>query len=79
MKVKLIQIPKIGRFKPLKSGKIHMKCFKCKLTRSNMPRESFDPINAAVLMSNFCCRCDKGGEFESIEYYDINGKIIIDD
>ncbi len=72
----LVTIGKIGRFHPLKTGKIHMRCRRCKYTRSNMEREDFDPENAVVMVGNFCPRCDKGGDFEEFIYYDSQGEEI---
>ena len=69
-------IGSVGRFKPLKPGKIHLKCSRCKNTRSNMARSDFDPADAAVMVLNYCPRCDKGGGFEETTYYDATGKEI---
>lgn len=74
----LVTIGAVGRFKPLNPGKIHLKCSRCKNTRSNMERSDFDPANAAVMVLNYCPRCDKGGGFEETTYYDANGKEITD-
>lgn len=74
----LVAIGEIGRFKPTQPGKIHLRCRRCKATRSNMPREQFDPVNAVVMALSYCPRCDKGGEFEETTYYDANGKEITD-
>lgn len=71
-------IGSIGRFKPLKPGKIHLSCSRCKNTRSNMARSDFDPADAAVMVLNYCPRCDKGGGFEETTYYDAHGKEITD-
>ncbi len=71
----LVTVGSVGRFKPLKPGKIHLKCSRCKNTRSNMARSDFDPADAAVMVLN-CPRCDKGGGFEETTYYDANGKEI---
>ncbi len=75
----LVAIGDIGRFKPIKPGKIHLKCRRCKNTRSNMARADFDPVNAVVMVMNYCPRCDRGGEFESVEYYDAAGREITED
>ncbi len=75
----LVAIGEIGRFKPIKPGKIHLKCRRCKNTRSNMARADFDPINAVVMVMSYCPRCDRGGEFESVEYYDAVGREITED
>ncbi len=75
----LVAIGAVGRFKPLKPGKIHLKCSRCKNTRSNMARSDFDPATAAVMVLNYCPRCDKGGGFEETTYYDANGKEITAD
>jgi hypothetical protein len=72
----LVTVGSVGRFKPLKPGKIHLKCSRCKNTRSNMARSDFDPANAAVMVLNYCPRCDRGGGFEETTYYDANGKEI---
>lgn len=72
----LVAVGSVGRFKPLKPGKIHLKCSRCKNTRSNMARSDFDPADAAVMVLNFCPRCDKGGGFEETTYYDATGKEI---
>jgi hypothetical protein len=69
----LESIGSIGRFKPLKPGKIHLRCARCKNTRSNMARSEFDPANAAVMVLNYCTRCDKGGGFEETTYYSSAG------
>lgn len=69
----LTTIGSVGRFKPLKPGKIHLKCRGCGNTRSNMDRSNFDPPTAAVMVLNFCPRCDKGGGFEETTYYDSAG------
>ncbi len=69
----LITIPGVGRFKPLKAGKIHLRCRRSKQTRSNMDRYEHDLPNSAVLVSNYCDRCDTGGEFEDIAYFTIEG------
>lgn len=74
----LVAIGAVGRFKPLKVGKIHLKCSRCKNTRSNMDRSDFDPTNAAVMVLNYCPRCDRGGGFEETTYYDAHGKEITD-
>lgn len=72
----LVEIPNVGKFRPLKDGKIHMKCSRCGLTRSNVNRSEFDLPKAAVIVMNFCPRCDKGGGFEESWYYDVDGKEI---
>jgi len=72
----LVTVGSVGRFKPLKPGKIHLKCSRCKNTRSNMARSDFDPADAAVMVLNYCPRCDKGGGFEETTYYDATGKEI---
>lgn len=70
---RLVAIGTVGRFHERKPGKIHMRCRRCKLTRSNMPRSEFDPANAVVMELNYCPRCDKGGGFEETTYYDAAG------
>lgn len=70
----LITIPGVGRFKPLKAGRIHLKCRRCKATRSNMARAEHDDPAAVVMVLNYCPRCDKGGEFEDVAYFDAAGK-----
>lgn len=74
---KLITIPGIGRFHPLKPGCIHMRCRRCKKTFSNVPRTFYDNPNAAVCVMSYCDRCDTGGEFESSWYYDAAGKELV--
>lgn len=69
----LVAVGTLGRFKPLKPGKIHLRCSRCKNTRSNMARSDFDPAGAAVMVLNYCPRCDTGGGFEDVAYYDRNG------
>lgn len=78
-KTSLVSIGTIGRFKPLKPGKIHLKCGRCGNTRSNMDRADFDPESAVVMVLNYCPRCDKGGGFEETAYYDAHGKEIATD
>ena len=68
-----VAVGTLGRFKPLKPGKIHLRCSRCKNTRSNMARSDFDPAGAAVMVLNYCPRCDTGGGFEDVAYYDRNG------
>lgn len=75
----LMVINTIGRFKPLKPSKIHIKCRRCGKTLSNIDRSDYDPENAVVMVLSYCPSCDKGGEFEETTYYDINGKEIIDE
>lgn len=70
----LVTIPGIGRFKPHKAGRIHLKCRRCKATRSNMARSEWDHADAVVMVVNYCPRCDKGGEFEDVSYHDAAGK-----
>lgn len=74
----LVAIGEIGRFKPLNPDKIHLRCRRCKNTRSNMARADFDPANAAVMVVSYCPRCDKGGEFESVTYHDAAGVEIVE-
>jgi hypothetical protein len=69
----LVAVGNVGRFKPLKPGKIHLKCRRCKNTRSNMARSDSDPARAVVMVLNYCPRCDRGGEFEDVAYYDASG------
>lgn len=74
----LVEIHGIGRFKPLKNGRIHIRCSRCKATRSNMARSEWDHPEAAVMVTNFCPRCDKGGEFEDAAYFSATGKELRD-
>lgn len=76
MRDALIDIPSIGRFKALKNDRIHMRCQRCKATRSNMPRTPYDLEGAAVMVTNYCPRCDKGGDFEDCRYFTIKGEEI---
>lgn len=70
----LVTIPGVGRFKPAKSGHIHLKCRRCKATRSNMARADWDHPDAVAMVLSYCPRCDKGGEFEDVAYFDADGK-----
>ena len=44
-------------FKPLKPGKIHLRCYECHRLRSNMRREEGDPPTAVVaeILCPKCC------------------------
>lgn len=68
--------PEKWKFKPLRDGKIHMRCLRCGSTRSNMDRSQFDPPAAVVMALNYCPRCDRGGGFEETTYYDACNKEI---
>lgn len=72
----LVTIPTIGRFQPLKSGHIHIRCRRCKKTRSNVARAEWDHPDAVVAVFNYCDRCDEGGEFEDVVYHDAQGQEI---
>lgn len=74
--MKLVKIPGIGQFQTLKPGCIHMRCSRCNKTRSNVRRSEFDLEGAAVIVTNYCDRCDSGGEFGESWYFDSRGKEI---
>ena len=71
-----IRIANVGLFTPPEPGKIHIACRRCKQTKPNIDRTAFDFEGAAVVVMNYCDRCDKGGGFEDSEYFDYAGKVI---
>jgi hypothetical protein len=62
-------------FAPLRKGRVHVWCPKCKRKLSNMPRQTFDP-ERATLVHSFCIRCSEGCKDTPEWYYDANGKQI---
>lgn len=75
----LVTIPSVGRFKALKPGCIHLKCRRCGKTRSNMARGEYDDPRAVAMVMAYCDRCDTGGEFEDVRYYDATGVELMED
>ena len=59
-------------FKPLKTGRIHLKCPTCKRKMSNSPRAEDDPPKAALMVTE-CQEC-ASGHFDDPTYYDAAGK-----
>ena len=55
-------------FRPLKAGRIHLRCPKCGRKQSNMPRMPYDPPRA-VLVEIFCNQCGAGGKTDFSGYY----------
>jgi hypothetical protein len=59
-------------FKPLREGRIHLRCPSCGRKMSNMPRDVYDPP-LAMLMEVCCDRCSAGCKIDGGDYYDASG------
>jgi|HubBroStandDraft_4_1064222.scaffolds.fasta_scaffold532577_3 hypothetical protein len=64
-------------FKPLRAGRIHLYCPRCKRKMSNMARAEHDPTQAALLVVP-CSKyeCSGGCKIEGGDYLDSHGKEI---
>lgn len=63
---------RVDGFKPLKSGRIHVRCPKCGRKISNSPRADYDPAEA-MLIETHCPKCCGDDKESSVEYFASNG------
>lgn len=59
-------------FKPIRPGRIHLRCPRCGRKQSNMPRAPLDPPKAFLL--EVFCDCIQGGKDDFSGYYDAKGR-----
>lgn len=62
-------------FAPLREGRVHVWCPKCKRKLSNLYRQKYDPPRA-TLVHSFCDRCSQGCKDTPEWYYDADGRLI---
>ena len=60
-------------FKPLRDGRIHVRCPQCGRKQSNAPRDELDPP-AATLVEIPCPNCGAGCKIDEGDYYDVRGR-----
>lgn len=76
--IPMIRETMLDGYRPLKPGRIHMRCPTCGRKVSNVPRSGYDPHDAALLVIP-CARdnkCGAGGFIEGGDYFDKNGELI---
>lgn len=61
-------------FRSLRPGRIHVRCPRCGVKRSNTPRGEDDPPTAALCEVE-CPKCGMGG-FPTPEFFDAAGTLI---
>lgn len=59
----------------MKKDQITIECPKCKRSRKT-PRHHTDP-QGTVKIVLLCPKCDNGGGFEQVDYFDADGKQIL--
>jgi hypothetical protein len=59
-------------YKPLKAGRIHLRCPKCGRKMSNGPRADYDPLEA-VLIETHCENCCGDDKDSTIDYFAADG------
>ena len=62
-------------FAPLRKGRIHVYCPRCRRRFSNAARGEFDPPNAE-LVHTWCYRCGSGGKDSPETFYNGRGREI---
>lgn len=63
----------LSGFRPLRSGRIHLRCPKCGRKQSNMARYDCDPADAA-LAEVHCPKCASGSKDPGTQYFDASGR-----
>lgn len=58
---------------------IRLRCSRCKQTMLVRRNPDIDPPSAATCVTSFCNKCESGGEFDLIHYFDTHGKEVSGD
>ena len=66
-------------FKPLKPGRIHLRCPSCGRKQSNMPRHPEHDHPTAFLAEVLCPNCDAGTKDAGTDFYDKRGRELSSD
>jgi hypothetical protein len=64
---------RLAGFRPLKPGRIHLRCPHCRRKMSNMARADHDPPRAVVCELP-CPKCSQGCKEPPSYYYDAEGE-----
>jgi hypothetical protein len=63
-------------FKPLRPGRIHLRCPGCGRKQSNMPRHPEHDHPTAFMVEILCDNCGAGCKEGSLDYYDKRGRAL---
>lgn len=66
---------RMSGYRPLRPGRIHLRCPRCGRKQSNTPRREWDPADA-VLAETGCLKCGQGGKDNETCYFAADGQEI---